>query len=148
MCECIRESAMPDRSDLEDLVASFNAEAFRAALEEAFRRGQAATRNEILHTLGATPMIEPRGSETGDDAARAPRGLTREVVTDVLRGNDPMTTQEVQELAQMVDDRVLPKTVYNELNRERGKRYTYAMGRWSLIHKPGSVEEEVENLLA
>lgn len=144
---------MAPQPDLSDLIATIDADAIKSALLEAYTRGVAAGRQQgqealrasVLGALGeglapttATSTAETAGSVVpGSEpvAPRAPRGLTREVIFAILTTEPGLTTPVIQSQALLLDDRVSPKTVYNELNRERGVLYEEVLGRWSLISK-------------
>lgn len=146
--------------NLDDLIAKFGVDALRPLLLEAYRRGENAAesrlRATVLQALGApVPFVSPDGpqvrapaapdaqpvilgdeDDADDSTPRAPRGLTREVVTMLLEDRPGLPTLELQEGAVMFDSRLSAKTVYNELNREKGVRYRLALGRWYLIDQP------------
>jgi hypothetical protein len=118
---------------LEDLLASFSEASWRRALHEAYRRGQDAMRREILATLQSEIPSQAADQVDDDDGGRAPRGLAREVIQMILQEHPNIGTGLVQEQAITLDRRLSPKTVYNELNREKGRLYRLNLGRWSLI---------------
>lgn len=146
---------MSNDPSIDDLLAPFSQDALRAALQEAFRRGEDSMRTKLLFLLDAqlpsttVPATAPAGqpesevfSDAADDEAdahaRAPRGLAREVIDLILRSGPPLSTSDIQKLAAELDQRVSSKTVYNELNRGRDKLYRLSMGRWSMINPAGS----------
>lgn len=159
---------MTGTPDIRDLLAPFDLGAIERALLEAYRRGEAAgvAKGEAL-LRSRLESVLASGSEAGPTVAgspgpaaqaeveleqdggpsRAPRGLTREVITLILSIQDAQTTQQVQDQAVAMDARLSAKTVYNELNRERGKLYRHSLGRWSLIPQqiPLVQNEEEEN---
>ena len=156
---------MQDPTALDDLIAQFDPTAFQRALAEAYRRGVAAgeiaARDKVLAVLapsasrptGATIPSVPEGlshpspgrSEDRDideeNAKRAPRGLTREVITLVLGDEPGLEINDLQAKVVAFDERVSPKTVYNEVNREKGRLYRERFGKWFLI-KESDVEAQ------
>ncbi|MDP1631824.1 MAG: hypothetical protein Q8L66_10440 [Caulobacter sp.] len=148
---------MLDEPNLDHLVALFDTTAIRRALIEAHRLGievgEQRERDRILQAVSGAPQAaRAAASETPsnivsttsaenastreDDqekAPRAPRGLTRELVMLVLEDAPGSTTSEIQKRAVALDQRVSEKTVYNELNRERGRLYRQSADRWSMI---------------
>ena len=129
---------------LEDLLASFSEASWHRALREAYRRGQDAMRREILAALQSEVPSDTAGQVDDDDGGRAPRGLAREVIQMILHEHPNIGTGLVQEQAITLDRRLSPKTVYNELNREKGRLYRLHLGRWSLIH----TQEQREDVTA
>ncbi|ODT62172.1 MAG: hypothetical protein ABS77_07585 [Phenylobacterium sp. SCN 69-14] len=147
--------------DIDDLLAPFGQDALRAALQEAFRRGEESMRARMLSVLGAPTAPPPKStksepapghmfpddaSEETDAQARAPRGLAREVIDMILRDSTPLPTNDIQRMAMDLDERISAKTIYNELNRGKDKLYRLSMGRWSLVNPTEGApsREEVE----
>jgi hypothetical protein len=143
---------------LDRLIAAFDPNVFQRALLEAYNLGKddgaAEVRANLMKVLApdnlqvTTPAqnraeMEPRPSEGAEDsegsAPRAPRGLTREVVSLILETEPGLLMPEIQKKAVEIDARVSGKTVYNEINREKGKLYQQHLGRWRLItpHEEG-----------
>lgn len=159
-------------SDLSDLFAGFSAEAFAAAIEEAYARGRAdehaLMRAIVMQAIGNEPVTPqptthpvlgnatpaggirqrfPTDNQAEDDESpgqRAPRGLTREVVTKFLKERPGLAMLDLQRLAVEFDARLSPKTVYNEVNREKDKLYRLVLGRWYLV-EAGIAEPETED---
>jgi hypothetical protein len=137
--------------------------AISEAIREAYRAGEDAARSRVLEAIGAqTKPSEPRpavfiSSSKSDDAfRRAPKGLTKEVVTTLLSQKpDGLFLEEVQELAVGHDSRLSQKTVYNELMRGRRAEYRHVMGKWYLAAmvpnvkapEPFIADEEVTQVL-
>ncbi|MBS0363947.1 MAG: hypothetical protein JSR98_21450 [Proteobacteria bacterium] len=150
---------MSEEPDLHDLVAAFDLHAVWKALKEAYRRGEEAERARVLKAIGAVPISSKVingdtaaaapapavgaaamiSDDEDDGAKRAPRGLTREVVTKILDQDlNGLTMADIQDRAVRMDNRLSAKTVYNELNREKGKLYVVAAGRWFLMPPSGA----------
>lgn len=148
-----RESGtMSHDPHIDDLLSPFSEEALRQALQEAFRRGQDAMRSEILATLQTNITLpSPAPAMDGDDeSVRAPRGLARQVIQMILHEGGEMITQSIQDRAVELDRRLSPKTIYNELNREKGRLYRLHLGRWSLIPSfddRSEVEKDLADLI-
>lgn len=125
-----------------DLTEAFDTTAIQRALEIAYARGfqdgKDAFKKAVLNMDAPAP--EAGGAESvaddsnpEDDGKRAPRGLTRAVITHLLKLKGAMTMADIQREAVALDRRVSPKTVYNELRREDGQVYRYRNDLWSLV---------------
>jgi hypothetical protein len=136
---------MNDQQIIEGLtkrVLAAASEAIAAAVEEAYRAGELAARERVLAAIGVTgaaPAVavamssSPGVVRVDDTGRRAPRGLTKEVVTRVLRENPGgLSLEDVQRLALGHDRRLAEKTVYNELMRGRSAEYRHVEGKWHL----------------
>lgn len=141
---------MSHEPDLEDLLSSVSVDAFRAALQEAYRRGEESMRRKMLLALGVhgaeihSTHFDAASEDDDDAQSRAPRGLAREVIATVLGQRGALATADLQRIASKVDPRVSPKTVYNELNRGRDKLYRLSMGRWNMINAGGTTPTDDE----
>ena len=141
-----RKAPMTDRATIEALtqkaVADVSAAittAIQAVVEEAFRAGEASARRRVLAAInGGAPDSAaglPSSTLPGEveGSRRAPRGLTKEVVTRLLTNNPQgLPLERVQELALRADSRLAEKTVYNELMRGRMAEYRVIEGTWWL----------------
>lgn len=125
-----------------DLVEALDVSAITRALENAYLRGfqdgKEAFRKAVLTIAADTPadhQAESRasGAEEFEDGKRAPRGLTRAVITGLLKQKGAMTMADIQSASVATDARVSPKTVYNELKREKDRLYRERNDLWSLI---------------
>lgn len=124
-----------------DLAEALDTTAIHRALESAYARGfqdgKAALKRaiEALDDAGnlALPVGESPAMGAVEDGKRAPRGLTRRTITALLKKNGGMKMPDLQKAAAAADTRVLGKTVYNELIRERGRLYREQNDVWSLM---------------
>jgi hypothetical protein len=75
---------------------------------------------------GATPQTDSR-------AKRAPKGLTKRVLRKVFEDNPKgLKMEAVQEAAVAFDNRISPKTVYNDLYRRTDAYFRDDGGLWHL----------------
>lgn len=124
-----------------DLAEALDTTAIQRALETAYARGfqdgKAALKRaiEALDDTGNLPLPTDESAPLSgvEDGKRAPRGLTRRTITALLKQKGGMRMPELQKAAAAADRRVLSKTVYNELIRERGKLYREQNDVWSLM---------------
>lgn len=136
---------------LDRLIATFDPAVFQRALLEAYRigkaDGEAEVRANLMKVLAPANLtiVTPaenrslaEADEAGESTERAPRGLTRQVVAAILDQEPGLTMPEIQKRAVLMDSRVSEKTVYNEINREKGKLYQQNLGRWRLVRPPPS----------
>jgi hypothetical protein len=112
--------------EIDDLI-----ETVRKALETAFRRGVTASakdteavKKQVLDALGISIPVSAeasrrtaRAKKSDPKGARAPKGAVSEAVDAVFK--EGMTTKEVQQAATTHNPLVNPKSVYNELWREK-----------------------------
>lgn len=76
---------------------------------------------------------------------KAPRGLTRKVVRNVLAHGLGLPMGEIQQRAMEADSRLSAKTIYNELYRGKGY-YRDTAGRWRLLTPEESANRHAEQL--
>lgn len=115
---------------------------------EAYARGRAAARKELLDVLGAGGAAAPRskaspgrkGRRAGapgrraSGGKRAPRGSVRRFVERVLRDRPGLTPHEIVAQAATDTERLIKLgSIRTELSNGRGQgRYGLLDGRWSL----------------
>ena len=126
---------------------------------EAYARGRAAARKELLDALGAGGAAPsrpkaPRGRKGRTAGApgrrahggkRAPRGSVPRFVERVLRGRPGLTPQQIVAQAATDTERLIKLgSIRTELTNGRGQgRYELVDGRWSLAASgQGAAEEE------
>lgn len=119
---------------------------------EAYARGRADARKEILSALGAPGRSAPRSGSRRDKPAlpgtargrrtaggkRAPRGAARALVERALRDRPGLSAREILDRAGTDAERLVkPGSVRVELhNGRRRGRYESDDGRWSLAASP------------
>ena len=126
---------------------------------EAYARGRADARKELLEVLGAgeaaAPRSKPSRGRKGRTAGaprrrasggkRAPRGSVPRFVERVLRERPGLTPQEIVAQAATDMERLIKLgSIRTELTNGRGQgRYELLDGRWSLAAPgPGAAAEE------
>ena len=126
---------------------------------EAYARGQAAARKELLDVLGAGGAAAPRSKASrgrkgrtagaprrrAGGGKRAPRGSVPRFVERVLRDRPGLTPQEIVAQAATDTERLIKLgSIRTELTNGRGRgRYELLHGRWSLAAPgPGAARAE------
>ena len=121
---------------------------------EAYARGRADARKELLEMLGAgqraAPARERRGNRPGaakrrsGGRRRAPKGSVPRFVERALRERPGATVREILELvATDAERQIAPPSIRVELRNGRTRgRYVSNDGRWSLAASSAAADED------
>lgn len=140
--------------DLKARIADQSKAASDAAIEEAFRLGFEAGREDMRADVfkvvekpsGAEPVIrptppfaltpvdQPQKREEADKpkAKRAPKGLTQEVLRRVMIFKPRLSEDEIIRQSIEIDPRLSPKTIYNDLRRHKHLYFRDEEEKWTL----------------
>jgi hypothetical protein len=134
-----------DEPDIADLLASIDQGAMERAIRAAYERGREKGREEVRDTvlkafsqpvsiMSSHTRVEVEPSERDPEPAkRAPRGLTQQVVDEILgAAHEGLTLRDLVMYAEVCDPRVSSKTIYNIL-KLREDRYRLVGDRWFLL---------------
>jgi len=122
----------------------------RALLEKAYQKGVADTRAAILSAVqgpvgqAAQPVARARTKPpSSGERQRAPRGLIRKVITQMLAERGPMSLQDIEAAIPDYDQEVSPKSAGTELRRgEEQGLYERDVAGWRL-----KVKSEADDLI-
>jgi hypothetical protein len=116
-----------------------------ALIHKAYQAGYQDARTAILNAVqtpldGATHLVTEQSATP--KVIRAPKGLMRKLVKQVLARGDGLPTSDVGEYAHILDERVSPRSAGTELKRgEEEGIYENEDGLWYLKGKsPASIK--------
>jgi hypothetical protein len=149
-----RFEAMSDEADIKAL-ANDAAEKVLAAYRRGFEAGGIAMRNTILKAASAPVSVSlgsgngpieftqivsvpPPKSPSGRNLSRprAPKGLVGDLIRTQLQECPGLPISDLEADVILIDARIAPKTVGNELRRFEGKKYRREGYRWFLMGSP------------
>ena len=123
----------------------------RKAYDDGFAAGQQDMKSAILKAakiVGNDTIVPHEGGEDGITVKvqqkRAPYGLVGKVVEAVLSKEAGLTISEIEERALEYDNRIVPKSIPNELHRKKGDKYRHEGNLWYLM-KTNSTEASAGN---
>lgn len=134
---------------LDELIADAEGK-IRAAFQAGVLEGRALERRAMRERLfggdvseGELDLREPTPPQVEDARRkvlkRAPKGLTDKILAKVFEASpNGMLMEEAQEKAVALDERVSPKTVYNELYRKTEKYQKGVDGLWRQTSRGGN----------